>query len=53
MYADFSEIGKTNWSVYAHRLSRFSVEPNEFVPSFYKKKEAPWKLQKPNNARKT
>ena len=44
-------VGKTNWSVYAHRLllSRFSVESNEYVPSFYKKQEVAWKLQKPNN----
>ena len=48
-------VAKTNWSVYAHRLllSRFSVESNEYVPNFYKKQEVAWKLEKPNNDRKT
>ena len=51
MNADFSKLGK---KVYAHRqLSGLSVESNEYVPSFYKKQEVAWKLQKPNNARKT
>ena len=32
MSGDFSKPGKTNWSVYAHRLlRRFSVESNEYV----------------------
>ena len=37
--------------MYAHRLLiRFSVESNEYVPSFYKKQQVAKKLQKPNNA---
>ena len=51
---DFSSLGKINWSVYAHRLlSRFSVESNEYVPSFYKKQEVAEKLRNLKNARKT
>ena len=33
-------------------LSRFNVESNDYVPSFYKKQEVAWKLEKPNNPRK-
>ena len=54
MYADFSKLGKTNWSVYSHwLLSRIIVEPNEYVPSFCQKQEVTWKSQKPSNALKT
>ena len=40
LYVDFRKLGKANLSVYAHKLlSKFSVESNEHVPSFYKKQE--------------
>ena len=33
--------------------SKFNVESNEYVPRFYKEQEVAYKLQNPNNARKT